>query len=61
MAASGHGALPDEQGNASAVDATGSSPKTATDRVESDPGETGSSPRTTTDLPESERGEEESL
>ena len=49
MTTSGHGDLPDEQGNATAVDATSSSPKTATDHVES-----GSGPRTATVLPESE-------
>ena len=55
MTASGHGDLPDKQGNASAVDATGSSLKTATGHVESDPGEsesepdaTGIGPKTTT-------------
>ena len=54
MTANGHGDLLDEQGIASAVDAIGSSPKTATDHVESDLGETGSDPRIATALPESE-------
>ena len=54
VTASGHGDLPDEQGNTSAVDATGSGPKTATDHVESNPGESGSGPRTAAALPESE-------
>ena len=54
VTANGHGNLLDEQGIASAVDAIGSSPKTATDHVESDPSETGSDPRIATNLPESE-------
>ena len=54
MTARGHADLHDEQGIASAVDATGSGPKTATDHTENDPGETGSGPRTATDLAESE-------
>ena len=54
MTASGHGDLPDEQGNARAVDATGSGPKTTTGHVESNPGKSGSGPRTATALPESE-------
>ena len=54
MTASGHGDLLNEQGNANAVDTTGSGPKTATGHVESDPGESSSGPRTVTALPKSE-------
>ena len=54
MTANGHGDLLDKQEIASAVDAVGSGPKTATDHVESDPGKTGSNPRIATALPESE-------
>ena len=54
VTAKGHDNLLDKQGIANAVDTISSSPKTATDHVESDLGETGSDPRIATALPESE-------
>ena len=50
----GRGDLHGEQGNANAVDTTGSGQKTATGHVESGLGETGIDPRIVTGLPESE-------
>ena len=54
VTANGHDDLPDEQGNANAVGATGSGQKTATGHIESGLGETGIDPRIVTGLPESE-------
>ena len=54
MTANGHGDLPGEQGNANAVDTTGSGQKIATGHIESGLGETGIDPRIVTGLPESE-------
>ena len=54
MTANGHSDLLCEQGNANAVDATGSGQKTATGHVESGLGETGIDPRIVIVLPESE-------
>ena len=51
VTANGHGNLLDEQGIANAVDAIGSSLKTATDHIKSDLGETGSDPRIATASP----------